>query len=93
MSQNLSIRFPDLAERDKTARDQLVQRQKFLAERKRPTTAERGELDRVNALLKRLEAAPKREVADPLWVALRDNVNQADDLFGRVPARRERHWH
>jgi hypothetical protein len=83
MSQNLSIRFPDLAQSDESARNQLIADQARLQARKRLTLDEQRELARINAVIERLKKAPKREVADPLYVALRDNFNNADGLFAK----------
>jgi hypothetical protein len=67
------IRFLDLPEREKQARQDLLNTQAELDPKRRPnpTKAEQDELARVNALLAHLAANPQTLV-DPLYVAVRD---------------------
>ena len=83
MNQTRTIRFPDLAERDASARQQLAERLATLKKRVQLTKEEREERARLGALLKRLDAAPDDEVADALFVALRDSFNAGDGLFAK----------
>jgi hypothetical protein len=85
MSQNLSIRFPDLVERDAASRQQLDERYANLSKSKKRghmTNEEAEDFRRLTAVLERL-AKSKDEVADPLFVALRDSFNSRDGLFNK----------
>ena len=54
-----------------------------MEQRKRRTDAEQKDLERITELLDRLKAAPKAELADPLFVAARDYFNDNLGLTGR----------
>jgi hypothetical protein len=83
MSQRIDIRFPDLVQRDEAARNQLAADQARLKERRR-TAEEERDLIRITAVLDRLQSAPSGvEVADALFVAVRDIFNNGD-LFRKT---------
>jgi hypothetical protein len=83
MTATTDIRFRDLVDREEKAREQLRFDKERLEQRKRRTTDEEKDLQRINALLKRLKAAPKLELADPLYVAARDYFNANGGLIGK----------
>ena len=86
MSQNLTIRFPDLVERDVSARQRLEEQFAILKKRAQLTKEEKAEKERIKTVRKRLKAASKSEIADPLFVAVRDIFNSAAGVFAKQMA-------
>ncbi|MGH8591134.1 MAG: hypothetical protein ACREXX_18000, partial [Gammaproteobacteria bacterium] len=84
MTATTKIRFRDLVDREEKAREQLRFEKERLEQRKRRTTDEERELQRINALLKRLKDAPTLELVDPLYVAARDYFNANGGLIGKM---------
>jgi len=85
MSQNISIRFPDLVQREDQQRAELLQARARLEKRKDTLPpAERRNFDRINAIFERVKRAPALERADPLYVSLRHVFNTADGLFTKT---------
>ena len=84
MTDTTMIRFRDLVDREEKAGEQLRFEKERLEQRKRRTTDEEHDLQRVKALLKRLQAAPTLELVDPLYVAARDYFNANGGLIGKT---------
>lgn len=75
MSKSTQIRFRDLPRRNELAINELRLRREQLKQRTGLTDEDRRELKRIEELLARIEATPKLEVADPLFVSVRDYFN------------------
>jgi len=83
MARNTGICFRDLKQRDSDARNTINEDAQTLAQKAVPTDDEKASLKRLQGLQTRLKQAPKLEVADNLFVATRDALNQNPGLIGK----------